>query len=156
MSLPASPRFLLDQPYLKRGLLMPIGAEVINQGGRPPGLLLHWDKVHDEGVINDATTSARQLAPLMASPGAVRYERDKIGGHKAAALWIRRKAPSMPAEWDRTVDEAIAAQQKLGTAGLMIPSRLLTQVDWPDGLQASLDAVRRAARRHKVMKCWRM
>jgi hypothetical protein len=147
MSLPAVPRFLLDQPYQKRDVLIEVGAEVVGQGGRVPGLLLHWGQVHDEGVISDAA-SAGQLAPLLASPGAVRYERDKIGGHKQAAAWIRRTAPSTDAEWDQTVDEAIAAQQQLGTAGLIIPSRLLTPADWPDGLQAAFDAARRSAARH--------
>jgi hypothetical protein len=147
MSLPAAPHFLLDQPYQKRDPLMRVGAEVVSQGGRSPGLLLHWGQVHDEGVIGDAAR-AGQLAPLLACPGAVRYERAKIGGHKKAAAWISRKAPSTHAEWDQTVDEAIAAQQQLSAAGLIIPSRLLTQADWPDGLQAALDAARRATARH--------
>lgn len=147
MPLSAAPRFLLDQPYRRRDLVMRVGTEIISQSGRPPGLLLHWGQVHNEGVVSDAAR-AGHLVPVLASPGSVRYDRDKIGGHKVAAPWIRRKAPSTQAEWDQTVDEAIAAQQKLGTAGLMIPSRLLTQVDWPDGIQASLDAARRAAVRH--------
>ncbi|MGA2165566.1 MAG: hypothetical protein ABSH36_14015 [Solirubrobacteraceae bacterium] len=147
MPLPAAPHFLLDQPYQKRDVLIRVGPEGANQGGRPPGLLLHWGQVHDEGVKGDAA-SGSQLAPLMASPGAARYERDKIGGHKEAASWIRRKAPSTHAEWDTTVDEAIVAQQLLGTAGLIVPTRLLAQADWPDGLQETLDAARRAAARH--------
>lgn len=162
MPLPAAPHFLLDQPYQKRNLLIQVGAEVVNQGGRPPGLLLHWGQVHDEGVIGDAA-SARHLAPILASPGAIRYGRDKIGGHKEAASWIRRKAPSTHTEWDQTVDEAMVAQQLLSAAGLIVPSRLLTQADWPDGLQAVLDAARRAAGRHPtadmlvnviVEECW--
>lgn len=147
MALPAAPQLLLDQPYNRRALLPPVGSEVGDQGGRPPGLLLHWGKVADEGVRSDASNAGR-LSPKLASPGAVRYERDKIGGHREAASWIRRRAPRSSTEWDLTVDEAVVAQQQLGTAGLIVPSRLLRATDWPDGLQAALDAARRAAVRH--------
>lgn len=147
MTLPAGPHLLLDQPYARRALLPPVGDEVANQGGVPPGLLLHWGNVSDNGVGDDAA-SRGQLSPLVASPGAVDYERATIGGHRAAASWIQRTAPATIAEWDRTVDEAVIAQQLLGTDGLILPSRRLGQPDWPDGLQEALDAARRAAGRH--------
>jgi len=147
MALPIAPQLLLGQSYMKRALLPPVGDAVVAQGGRPPGLLLHWDHVHEDGVHDDALNPG-QLSPVLASPGATRYSRVKIGGHRHAAPWIRRAAPSSPANWDRAIDEAVAAQQGLRTPGLIIPSRLLSQPDWPDGLQEVLDAARRAAARH--------
>jgi hypothetical protein len=147
MPLPPPAQFLLDQPYSKRALLPPVGQEVYIQGGRVPGLLLHWGQVHDEGVVADAASAGR-LMPILASPGAKGYGREKIGGHKQAADWIRRKAPQTAAEWDQTVDDAVAAQFQLGTAGLILPSRLRSQPDWPDGLQSALDAARRATAGH--------
>ena len=147
MPLPPPAQFLLDQPYSRRALLPPVGDQVNTQGGRVPGLLLHWGQVHDEGVVADAANAGR-LKPILASPGAKGYEREKIGGHKQAADWIRRKAPQTDAEWDQTVDDAVAAQFQLRTAGLILPSRLLSQPDWPDGLQSALDAARRGAARH--------
>lgn len=150
MTLPVAPQLLLDQPYARRALLPPVGVEVVSQGGQTPGLLLHWGQVHDEGVHADAAGAA-PLSPILASPGAVGYDREKIGRHKQAASWIRRPAPKTNAEWDRTVDEAVAAQTKLNSAGLILPSRLLSQADWPDGLQAVLDAARRGAARHPTV-----
>jgi len=147
MALPIAPQLLLDQPYARRALLPPVGTEVVHHGGRAPGLLLNWGHVHDEGVQDDSA-AAGLLSPILASPGAVGYEREKIGGHKQAASWIRRKAPNTQTEWDNTVDEAVLAQQSLNSQGLILPSRLLSQADWPDGLQATLDAARRAASRH--------
>ena len=147
MALPVAPQFLLDQPYARRALLSSIGTEVASQGGRVPGLMLNWGYVHDAGVNADAA-NASPLSPVLASPGAARYQRAKIGRHKQAASWIQRQPPKSASDWDQTVDEAVAAQVRLSCPGLILPSLLLGQADWPDGLQAALDAARRATARH--------
>jgi len=147
MALPPAPVLLLSQGYKGRDRLVPVGRSRVAVGGEPPGLLLNWGQVHNDGVVADASNAA-PLRPVLASPGAVGYSRATIGGHKAAASWIQRRAPHTTAEWDLTVDEAIAAQQSLGTPGMVLPSRQLGPADWPDGVQDALDAARRACVRH--------
>jgi len=147
MALPPAPVLLLAQGYKGRDRLVPIGTSRVAAGAAAPGLLLNWGQVHNEGVIADAANAA-PLTPVLVSPGAVGYNRATIGGHKAAASWIQRHAPQTVAEWDRTIDEAVAAQQALGVAGTILPSRQLGPADWPDGVQDALDAARRAFVHH--------
>jgi hypothetical protein len=96
MALPIAPQLLLEQSYMKRALLPPVGDAVVAQGGHPPGLLLHWDHVHEDGVHDDAL-SPGQLSAVLASPGATRYSRGTIGGHRHAAprrLFAHRRRTS--------------------------------------------------------------
>jgi hypothetical protein len=162
MALPQAPVMFLSQGYQRRDQLAPVGVSRLAVGGMPLALLLNWGQVHDEGVQNDAVNSTA-LSPVLASPGAQTYGRTTIGRHKAAASWIQRSAPRTVADWDLTMDEAFAAQQALGLPGTITPSRHLGPADWPDGVQDSLDAVRRAFARYPgqdifvgliVDECW--
>lgn len=146
MPLPPAPVLLLGQGYQNRDLLVPIGEAKVNLGEPSPGLLASWGEVHDEGVRAAAADSA-PLSPVLANPGARVYDRATIGGHKAAASWVQRKAPENTAAWDQAMDEAVAAQQSLSTGGIILPSRRLAAADWPDGLQDALDAARRIGTR---------
>ncbi len=147
MSLPPAPVLLLGQGYQNRDLLVPVGAARVALGEPPPGLLVSWADVHDDGV-KAAAANAAPLSPVLANPGARAYDRSTIGGHKAAASWIQRKAPDNTADWDKTMNEAVEAQQGLNMTGIILPSRRLAGADWPDGLQDVLDAARRAVARH--------
>ena len=147
MALPPAPVLFLGQGYKGRDRLVPVGKSRAAAAGAAPGLLLSWGQVHNDGVMADAA-NAGPLEPILASPGAVGYSRATIGGHKAAASWIQRRAPHTTAEWDQTVDEAVLAQQALGLPGIILPSRQLGPADWPDGVQDALDAARRACVRH--------
>jgi hypothetical protein len=145
--LPPAPVLLLGQGYQLRDRLAPIGAARVSAGMQPPGLLLSWAHVHEEGV-REGAANAYPLQPVLADPGARGFERNTIGRTKAAAPWIRRRAPRDPTSWDQSMDEAVSAQHALHLPGVLLPSRTLRTTDWPDGVQDALDAVRRASSRH--------
>jgi hypothetical protein len=98
--------------------------------------------------VREGAATAAPLDPVLADPGAIEYNRPTIGGRQAAAPWVARPEPTTSAAWDRTMDEAVAAQQALNLSAIVLPSRVLRTTDWPDGVQDALDGVRRAASRH--------
>ncbi len=136
------PVFLLGQTYQHRDLLQPVGQAREGEQETPPGLLLSWEHVPQRGV-EDGRAEASPLEPILADPGACRFDRPKIG-RVAAAPWVGRAQPSTEAEWDVTIAEALADQRTLGVDSLIVPGKTLHQTDFPDGLQDALDAARRS------------
>jgi hypothetical protein len=142
MSLPQAPVFVLQQTHHHRAALAPIGAALVADGRRAPGIALSYDDVHERGVQETAGKRV-PLEPLLADPGGHRYGRETINGI-ATASWIGRSAPNSTTEWDRTTQEATAAQRQIGADAIIIPTVELESTHWPNGFQKAVDAARRS------------
>jgi hypothetical protein len=143
VTLSIPPVLLLEQAYTQRALLPPVGLARETEGETPPGLLLSWEHVSQQGV-EDGRRDAAPLTPVLADPGACRFNRATIGGAAPAGAWIGRREPRSAAEWDATIAEGMAAQRTLEVDALIVPGKTLLQTDFPDGLQDALDAARRS------------
>lgn len=133
------PSLLIQQPYKHRAELLDVGAKLVSSG-ETVGFLASYDSVHAQGV-SSGVADAAALAPRLADAG-YRFDRKTIGGPKAAQ-WIARPAPATVGAWDKSVDEAAAAQRALGLSGITTPAPELVGAHGVNELRAALDAARR-------------
>jgi hypothetical protein len=134
------PVLLIHQPYQRRKDAVDVGLE-LTANNEPAGYLGSYDNVPknavDEGVSDAATL------PLKLADAGYRFDRKTIGGTPKAASWIARATPNSNAAWDKTVDEAAAAQRALGLDAIITPSPEIDGAHAINTLRAAIDAARR-------------
>lgn len=134
------PILLVHQPYQRRSDLLNVGIELA-ASHQAAGFLASYDNV-PAPAVDDGVKAAHSI-PLKLADAGYRFGRETIGGAPKAASWIARPAPTSAAAWDKTIDEAAAAQRLLGLGAIITPSPELDGAHPVTVLRAALDAARR-------------
>jgi hypothetical protein len=134
------PVLLIHQPYQRRDDAVNVGIE-LTANNESAGFLASYDNV-PAAAVDEGVKDAVNL-PLKLADAGYRFDRKTIGGAPQAASWIARPTPNSASDWDKTIDEAAAAQRLLGLDAIITPAPEIDGAQAINSLRAAFDAARR-------------